>query len=50
MTAMHIFTPFQDQFFSQPMNQVFNIKVSKIYTDESEPPVRHWLRLAGQLN
>jgi len=50
MTASEIFTPFQDQFFSQRMNQVFNTKVSKIHANESEPPVRHWLRLAGQLN
>ncbi|MDB5491364.1 MAG: hypothetical protein JWO78_1213 [Micavibrio sp.] len=49
MTTLQIFTPFQDQFFSQRMNQVFNTKVSTYYTNESEPPVRHWLRFAGQL-
>lgn len=40
---------FQSSFFSQAMHQLFNSKGAPGPVNENEPPLRKYLRLAGQL-
>ena len=40
---------FEDQFFSQSMNQVFNNNVRRFVSDEDEPALIKYLRSTKQL-
>ena len=47
--AAMITSPFEHQFISQSMHQLFNRVGAQESPNDNEPPLRRYLRMAGQL-